>query len=139
MLSIYDSLIQTLNGYEWIGFWVAKVSVGLLFLLSGWAKLFVPSRRAKMLETISAAKIPFPKVNAFVASMIEAVGGFCLIVGIFTPIFAMLLIFVMCVALFTTVLPSIKAGNFVDWLGEFLYLPETLFVVILFWVALRGV
>jgi len=49
-----------------------------------------------------------------------------------------MLIGVMVGALATTQIPSLKAASRVDWLAEFLYLPEVLYVVILVWLLLAG-
>jgi uncharacterized membrane protein YphA (DoxX/SURF4 family) len=41
-------------------------------------------------------------------------------------------------ALGTTVIPGMKSSSVLDWLGEFLYLPEVLYVVILLWLLFSG-
>jgi putative oxidoreductase len=44
----------------------------------------------------------------------------------------------MIVAIATTAIRSIKASSLLNWLSEFLYLPEVLYLVILFWLFLSG-
>ena len=132
------SLMAWLQHWEWIGAFVARVSVGLLFALSGCGKLFVPAKGKKMEETLRKAGIPSPATSAKILSTIEFLFGIFLGVGFLTPLSCIMLIGVMAGALITTVLPGIKADGFVSWLNEFLYLPEVMYVVILFWLMFSG-
>jgi len=124
--------------WEWIGQLLARVSVGLLFFLSGRAKLFVPARREQMRETLRQAGLPRPELSATAVSATEFVAGASLCVGLLTPLACVMLIGVMAGALATTQIPQLKASSAVDWLAEFLYLPEVLYVVILVWLLLAG-
>jgi hypothetical protein len=45
---------------------------------------------------------------------------------------------VMVVAIATTALRNIKALSLLGWLSELSYLPEVLYLVILFWLFLSG-
>jgi uncharacterized membrane protein YphA (DoxX/SURF4 family) len=45
---------------------------------------------------------------------------------------------VMLVAIATSAIKNIKAPPLLGWLAEFLYLPEVLYLVILFWLFLSG-
>jgi len=127
-----------LSQYEWIGILIARLAVGVLFALSGWGKLFVPSRREKMIRTLRAAAVPAPEAMAVFVSSIEFVFGSLLAIGFLTPLSCVMLSGVMVVALATTVLPGVEASSFAGWLGEVLYLPEVLYVVILIWLFLSG-
>ena len=40
--------VSNLHSLEWVGLLLARVAVGLLFFLSGRAKLFVPERQEQM-------------------------------------------------------------------------------------------
>ena len=64
--------------------------------------------------------------------------GALLVAGFLTPLCCIMLIGVMLGALATTILPGIKAKSFIDWLGQFLYLPEVLYIMILLWLLLSG-
>jgi len=128
-----------LQQLQWLGMLLARLAVGLLFALSGRGKLFVPARGRQMEETLRAAGIPAPAVNARMIATIEFIFGLFLVFGFLMPLSCVMLIGVMCGALGTTVIPGIKATSFIDWLGEFLYLPETLYLVILIWLLLSGV
>jgi putative oxidoreductase len=127
-----------LSQYEWIGMLIARLAVGVLFALSGWGKLFVPSRREQMVKTLRAAAVPAPEANAALVSSIEFAFGSLLAIGFLTSLSCVMLSGVMLVALATTVLPGVKASSVAGWLGEVLYLPEVLYVVILIWLFLAG-
>lgn len=130
--------LGALSQYEWIGILIARLSVGVLFALSGWGKLFVRSRREEMVRTLRAAAVPAPEVNAVFVASVEFLFGSLLAIGFLTPLSCVMLSGVMLVALATTVLPAVKASSFAGWLGEVLYLPEVLYVVILIWLFLSG-
>lgn len=130
--------LGSVSQYEWIGILIARLSVGVLFALSGSGKLFVRSRREEMVRTMRAAAIPAPEANAVFVSSVELVFGSLLTIGFLTPLSCVILTGVMVVALATTVLPAVKASSFAGWLGSVLYLPEVLYVVILIWLFLSG-
>ncbi len=132
------TFLNELHAWQWLGIIVARVAVGLLFFLSGRGKLFVPERREQMRETLVAAKIPFPDFSAVFVSTVEFVFGFLLVLGAVTPLACVLLGCVMIVAMATTSIRNIKAPPLLGWLSEFLYLPEALYLVILFWLFLSG-
>jgi putative oxidoreductase len=131
-------ILTELHEWEWLGALIGRLAVGLLFFLSGRGKLFVAERREQMRETLVAARIPFPGVNAIFVSTVEFVFGVLLILGALTPLTCVLLGCVMIVAIATSAIKNIKAPPGLDWLSEFLYLPEVLYLVILFWLFLSG-
>jgi putative oxidoreductase len=133
------SAIQAaLKDYESIGILLARLCVGLLFVLSGWGKLSRKDRKELMRQTLRGAGIPFPGVNAILVSVVELVFGALLFLGALTPVSCVMLGGVMVVAIATTRTRSIKASSATDWLSEFLYLPEVLYLVILAWLLLAG-
>jgi putative oxidoreductase len=130
--------LTALSGWQWLGALIARLVVGLLFFLSGRGKLFVPERREQMCETLIAARIPFAKANAIFVSLIEFFFGLLLILGALTPLACVMLSGVMIVAIATSAIKKIKPPPILGWLSEFLYLPEVLYLVILFWLFLSG-
>jgi putative oxidoreductase len=130
--------MDVLRQYEWIGILIARLSVGMLFALSGSSKLFVPSRRQEMVRTLRRAGVPGPEVNAVFVSSVECLFGSLLAIGFLTPLCCVMLGGVMVVALATTVLPGVKASSFAGWLGSVLYLPEVLYLVVLIWLFFSG-
>jgi len=132
------TLLTGLREWQWLGPLIARLAVGPLFFLSGRGKLFVPERREQMRETLAAAGIRFAGINAIFVSMVEFVFGVLLILGALTPLACIMLGGVMIVAIATSAIKNIKAPPLLGWLSEFLYLPEVLYLVILFWLFLSG-
>jgi putative oxidoreductase len=137
-MMLLEAITRSLSPWEWLGQLLARESVGLLFVLSGRGKLFVASRRKQMRETLGQAGLPQPELSATVISAVELIFGAMLCVGMFTPLSCLMLMGVMAGALATTQIPSLKAASRVDWLADFLYVPEVLYVVILVWLLLAG-
>ena len=132
------TLLTGLHEWQWLGAFTARMAVGLLFFLSGRGKLFVPERREQMRQSLVAAGIPFASINAIFVSTVEFVFGLLLILGALTPIACIMLGGVMVVAIATSATKNIKTPTLLGWLSEFLYLPEVLYLVILFWLFLSG-
>jgi len=131
-------LLEGLHEWQWVGILLARLAVGWLFILSGRGKLFVSARRQAMMQTLREAGIPLPRFNAVFVSAVEFVCGALLVAGALTPIACVMLIGVMTVALVTSCIRGIRDSSALDWLGDFLYLPEVLYVVILVWLLLSG-
>src|SRR5438445_4167932 len=96
------TFLSELHAWQWLGILVARVAVGLLFFLSGRAKLFVPERREQMRQTLIKAHVPFPEFNAAFVSTVEFVCGLLLVLGAVTPLASALLAGVIIVAISTT-------------------------------------
>src|SRR5215472_9610560 len=137
-MTLLDTIESSLSQWEWLGQLLARVSVGLLFFLSGRGKLFVPARREQMRGAMRHAGVPQPELTAVVIAAVEFTFGAALCLGLLTPVACVMLIGVMLGALATTQIPAMKAASAIDWLGEFLYLPEVLYVVILVWLFFAG-
>ncbi len=132
------TFLTELHAWQWLGIFVARLAVGLLFFLSGRGKLFLRERREQMRQTLIKAHVPFPKLNVLFVSTVEFVCGLLLILGAMTPLACAMLGCVMIVAIATTGLKQIKSKSVLDSLSEFLYLPEVLYLVILIWIFLSG-
>ena len=137
-MRLLEAVTRSLSHWEWLGQLLARESVGLLFVLSGRGKLFVASRRKQMRETIAQTGLPLAELSATAISAVELIFGAMLCVGMLTPLSCLMLMGVMVGALATTQIPNLKAASRVDWLSEFLYLPEGLYVVILVWLLFAG-
>ena len=137
-MSCAQSFVNELHSLEWLGILLARVAVGLLFILSGRGKLFVPERREQVRQTLVEAHLPFPDFNALVVSTVEFVCGVLLILGALTPLVCALLACLMIVAIATIAIHNIEASSPAEWLAAFLYLPEPLYLVILIWLFFSG-
>jgi len=118
---------------------LARISLGVFFAISGGNKLFVASQYKVMYETISGAGIPFPHVMTYFVSSVEFVGGCLLIIGLLSTLCCAALIVVMIVAITTVQLATIaKTLSYIDWLDDFLYLPEVMYIIIFLWLIFSG-
>jgi len=107
-----------------------RVSLGLFFAISGANKLFVAGSTRTMYETLVDAKVPFPHLMTYFVSGVEFVGGSFLIVGFLSSLACVALLVDMLVAILTTKLSAMPKGLApLNWLDDFLYLPEALYVL----------
>jgi putative oxidoreductase len=116
-----------------------RVSLGLFFAISGANKLFVAARTKTMYETLVAAKVPFPGPMTYFVSGVELVGGSLLIAGFLSSLVSVALLFDMLIAILTTTLSAMPKGlSPLNWLDDFLYLPEVLYVLFFVWLICSG-
>jgi putative oxidoreductase len=127
------------NDLEQYAILLVRVSIGLFFAISGANKLFVAGSRQTMYETLVKAKVPFPRQTAYFVSGVEFVGGSLLTIGFLsTPACGALLVD-MLVAILTTKLSAMpKRLSLRNWLDNFLYLPEVLYVLFFIWLICSG-
>src|SRR5215472_16365365 len=118
---------------------LARISVGVFFAISGGNKLFFASHYKEMYDTIAGAGIPFPHVMTYFVSSVEFVCGCLLIIGLLSTFCCVAFIIDMIVAITTVQLATItKALSFIDWLDDFLYLPEVMYIIIFLWLISSG-
>src|SRR3954471_9463889 len=94
--------VNELHSLEWLGILLARVAVGLLFFLSGRAKLFSATRRQEMRQTLIEAHAPFPEIAAVLVSTVEFVCGLVLVIGALPPLASVMLAGAMDVAITPT-------------------------------------
>jgi putative oxidoreductase len=118
---------------------LVRVSLGLFFAISGANKLFVADSRQTMYETLVEARVPFPRLTTYFVAGVELVGGFLLIVGFLSSAACVALLVDMLVAILTTKLSAMpKKLSPLNWLDDFLYLPEVLYVLFFIWLICSG-
>jgi putative oxidoreductase len=118
---------------------LARISLGVFFAISGGNKLFVASQHKIMYETIIGAGIHFPQFMTYFASSVEFVCGCLLIIGLLSILCCIALIIDMIVAITTVQLATIAKGlSAVDWLDDFMYLPEVMYIIIFLWLISSG-
>ena len=109
---------------------LVRVSLGLFFAISGANKLFVAGNTQTMYETLVEAKVPFPHLMAYFVSGVEFVAGSLLTVGFLSSPACLALLVDMLVAILTTKLSAMPKGlSPLNWLDDFLYLPEVLYML----------
>ena len=118
---------------------LVRVSLGLFFAISGANKLFVAGGTKPVYETLVEAKIPFPRQTAYFVAGVEFVGGCLLTVGLFSCVACVALLIDMTVATLTNALSTMPKGlSPLNWLDDFLYLPEVLYVLFFLWLICSG-
>src|ERR1700733_2317229 len=110
---------------------LVRISLGLFFAISGANKLFVAGSTQTMYETLVDAKVPFPRLMTYFVSGVELVGGSLLTVGCLSSLACAALLVDMLVAILTTRLSAMPKGlSPLNWLDDFLYVPEVLYVLL---------
>ena len=116
-----------------------RVALGLFFAISGANKLFVASRRQAMYETLVEAKVPLPRLMTYFVSAVEFLGGCMVAIGLLSSLASAALLVNMLVAILTTKLSAMPKGlSPLNWLDDFLYLPEVLYVLFFVWLICSG-
>lgn len=144
MNAIFSSLIKfVLTGdrrWEWLPILVARVSLGLFFAVSGYHKLFNPTKHEDLIHLMAEIGLPFPEFMAIFLAAVEFFGGLLLMVGLFSTICAIALTIAMIVAIITVEIDAIipKGIGFLDWMSWFLYLPQVMYVILFVWLMITG-
>ena len=138
MWHVLQNALATLRAAEWMPITAVRVLIGVFFCISGGTKLFVPSQFSTMEHTLAESHIPFPHASAFFVSVVEFASGAGLVIGLLTPLCALVLVIDMIVAVSTNRVHSIQASTSLAWIDDFLYLPEVLYVMILAWLIFSG-
>ena len=125
--------------WEQYGILLVRVLLGLFFAISGANKLFVAGNRQTMYETLVEAKVPFPRLTTYFVSAVEFVGGSLLAVGLVSSLACMALLVDMIVAILTTKLSAMPKGlSPLNWVDDFLFFPEVLYVLFFIWLICSG-
>jgi putative oxidoreductase len=113
----------------WLGPLFARITVGWVFLLSGWGKL---NNLPQVTENFIGWGIPFPRLLTPLTSGIEFFGGLFLLLGFLTRISAG--------ALGVTMIVAIKAAKWseVDSLETLLGFDEFEYLALFLWLAIAG-
>jgi putative oxidoreductase len=113
----------------WLAPLFARITVGWVFLWSGWGKL---NSLPQVIENFIGWGIPFPHVLAPFVSGVEFFGGLFVLVGLYTRISAAALGVTMIVAI-----RSAKWGD-VDSLETLLGFDEFEYLALFLWLAIAG-
>ena len=118
---------------------LVRVSIGLFFAISGANKLFVTGGTRRVYETLVQAKVPFPHQMAYFVSSVEFVGGSLVTLGFLSTPACVALLIDMTVATLTTAVKTLPKGlSTLNWVDDFLYLPEVLYVLFFIWLICSG-
>jgi putative oxidoreductase len=110
---------------------LTRLLVGITFFYTGQGKLQNLDRTTAFFADLG---IPFASANALFISSLELVGGICLMLGLGTRIFSLLLSSTMIVALLT----ADKASFLGKFPAELTDVSPVVLLVFLIWLALYG-
>lgn len=88
---------------------VLRIGVGFVMASHGWEKLQGPDGTAGFFGSLG---IPLPGAMAWVVIIVELIGGICLILGLATRFWALLIVIVLFVAI---VLAKFKTGAYKEF------------------------
>ena len=117
------------SGLRWLPPTVARLTIGLVFLQTGWGKL---SNLPKVVAFFTELGIPAPQLQAPLAATAEFACGALILVGLFTRVASLPLIGTMLVAILTAKRADIHE------LSDLLGMEEYLFIVVLLWLGAYG-
>jgi putative oxidoreductase len=137
--SLVQLALQGNSNWEQYAILLVRVSIGLFFAISGANKLFVPGGTKPVYDTLVQAKVPFPHLTAYFVSGVEFVAGSLLTVGLLSSVASLALLIDMIVATLTSAISTLPKGlSPLNWLDDFLYLPEVLYVLFFIWLICAG-
>jgi len=118
-----------------------RVALGTFFAISGYHKLFNPSRHAGLIQTLRDDGVHVIPFMQWLLPSGELAGGCALIAGFLSVVAALGLLAICAGAIGLDALKRIRAWqplDRADWLGDLLYVPEALYSVGLLVVVLAG-
>jgi uncharacterized membrane protein YphA (DoxX/SURF4 family) len=128
-------------GWTEIALTVNRVAVGAFFMLSGYHKLFNAQHHRALVDELKSLGIPAIGFNQWWVPSVEFAAGGAVLIGLLAPLAALGLIVIIIVALATSGLQKIevyKPIDEADRIDDWLYLPETLYAVMLIMVISAG-
>jgi len=120
-------VLAVLDRFSWVGPLAVRLSLGAVFLGTGWGKLH---NLGQVTSFFTELGIPFPAVQAAMVSGIELVGGTLVLVGLFTRFAAVPLMGTMIVAILTAKRPEIDGIRSLLSFEEFTYLAGFLWLTV---------
>ena len=118
-----------------------RVALGMFFAISGYHKLFNPSRHATLTRTLQDDGVRAVPIMQWLVPGIEFSGGCALIIGLLSALAAFGLLVVCLGAFALDAIKRINAWqplNLADCVADLLYLPEVLYCIGLAVVMLGG-
>jgi len=136
---LIQSALQGSSILEQYAILLVRVSIGLFFAISGANKLFSAGGTKPVYETLVKANVPFPQLTAYFVAGVEFVCGSFVAVGFLSSPACVVLLVDMIVAILTSALSTVpKELSPLNWLDDFLYLPEVLYVLFFIWLICSG-
>ena len=131
------------NGVGWadIALSLNRIAVGAFFMLSGYHKLFNAERHRSVVDELKALGVPAVGFNQWWVPSVEFSAGGAVLVGLLAPLAALGLLVIILIAMATSGRQRLKLYKPIDEadrIDDWLYLPETLYAVMLIIVVSAG-
>lgn len=123
------SLQGIAHSCAWSGPLAMRLVFGFFWLETGWAKL---QNFGGSVERFTGWGIPFPEISATLSITTEMLGGALLMLGLFTRLVSIPMLFNMIVAI------AVVAIKDVTNIEEFVELDEVIYVLIFYWLIVAG-
>ncbi|MFL5307120.1 MAG: DoxX family protein [Polyangia bacterium] len=128
-IALLDRLRRTADRLSFVGPTLARLTVGLVFIGTGWGKLH---SLGDVTDFFASLHIPAPGFNARLAAATEFFGGIAVLLGLGTRLAALPLGFTMVVAILTA-----KRGD-ITGLTALVGFEEWSYLVFFIWLAVAG-
>jgi len=118
-----------------------RIAVGAFFMLSGYHKLFNAERHRTFVDELKSLGVHALGFNQWWVPSVEFSAGGAVLVGLLTPLAALGLLVLIVVAIVTSGPQRIKLYKPIDEadrIDDWLYLPETLYAVMLIIIVSAG-
>jgi putative oxidoreductase len=125
--SLRTRALASLDRFSWVGPLAVRLSLGAVFLGTGWGKLH---NLGQVTSFFTELGIPFPAVQAAMISGIELVGGTLILLGLLTRFTAVPLMGTMVVAILTAKRPEIEGIRSLLAFEEFTYFAGFLWLFV---------
>ena len=127
--SLRTRALATLDRFSWVGPLAVRLSLGCVFLGTGWGKMH---NLGQVTSFFTELGIPFPAVNAAMVSGVELVGGTLILLGLFIRFAVLPLMATMVVAILTAKRPEIEG------IRSLLAFDESLYFAGFLWLFVAG-
>ena len=128
-------------GWTDIALTLNRIAVGAFFMLSGYHKLFNAERHRLFVDELKGLGVPALGFNQWLVPSVEFSAGAAVLVGLLAPLAALGLLVIILVSIATSGRLRIKAYKLIDRadrIDDWLYLPETLYALMLIVVVAAG-
>jgi len=129
LVALRTRVLARLEGLSWVGPLAVRLSLGAVFLGTGWGKLH---NLGQVTSFFTELGIPFPAAQAAIVSGVELIGGTLILLGLFTRFAALPLMGTMVVAILTAKRPEI------DGLRTLLAFDESIYLAGFLWLLVAG-
>ena len=129
IVSTCSALLALCARLDWLAPLVVRLCFGYFWLETGWAKLAgLDTFTARFVEW----GIPFPAISAAISAWTELLGGGLIMLGLFTRLTALPMLFNMVIAIALVVIKDVHGFTGLIELDEFVY------ILLFLWLALAG-